>query len=135
MKHFSALIAAFIITGFIGFGMFSVGANALSNKNTVPLLNSPAQAAGSSQSNTSATQSSTTADQIQQMQDLINQYQQRDQQAQAELKQASQQINQDQQQIQQYQQQIQQFQQLLMALQNRGVIIIRQDGTILIPRG
>jgi len=112
MKHFSAIIAALIITGFIGFGMFSVGANAMTNKNTAPLLNSPAQAASSSQSSTSTSQSSPTATQIQQMQDLINQ-----------------------QQIQQYQQQIQQFQQLLAALQERGVIIIRQDGTILIPRG
>jgi peptidoglycan hydrolase CwlO-like protein len=122
MKKLSALIAAFIMTGVIGFAMFSIGANALANKNTLPITNTPtsASAAGSTQA--------ATQPQIQQMQQVINQYQSRDQQYQQQVNQLIQQVNQDNAQVQAYQQ-------LLMELQQRGVIIIRSDGTILIPRG
>ena len=41
MKRLPALIAAFIITGILGFAMFTIGANAMTNKNTVPTLNQP----------------------------------------------------------------------------------------------
>jgi peptidoglycan hydrolase CwlO-like protein len=124
MKKLSALIAAFIITGVIGFAMFSIGANALTNKNTLPVTNSPTSTGASSASSTpGATQA-----QIQQMQQVINQYQTRDEQYQQQLNELMQQVNQDNAQVQAYQQ-------LLLELQQRGVIIIRSDGTILVPRG
>lgn len=124
MKKLSALIAAFVMTGVIGFAMFTIGANALTNKNTLPITNTPTSASASS---TGSTQGATQA-QIQQMQQVINQYQTRDQQYQQQLNELMQQVNQDNAQVQAYQQ-------LLFELQQRGVIIIRNDGTILIPRG
>jgi uncharacterized protein YycO len=123
MKKLSALIAAFMITGVIGFAMFSIGANALTNRNSLPITNSPASASGSAGSTQVASQA-----QIQQMQQVINQYQARDQQYQQQLNELMQQVNQDNAQVQAYQQ-------LLFELQQRGVIIIRSDGTILVPRG
>lgn len=123
MKSFSALIAAFIMTGIIGFAMFSIGANALTNKNTIPVTNSPASASVSANSTQGSSQ-----DQLQQMQNLVNQYQSRDQQYQQQLNQLVQQVNQENTQIQAYQQ-------LLFELQQRGVIIIQRNGTILIPSG
>lgn len=124
MKKLSALIAAFIMTGVIGFAMFSIGANALANKNTLPITNTPTSA---STAGSGSTQAATQA-QIQQMQQVINQYQARDQQYQQQLSELMQQVNQDNAQVQAYQQ-------LLIELQRRGVIIIRSDGTIVIPRG
>lgn len=123
MKGFSAIIAAFFITGAIGFTMFTIGANALTNKNTLPVSNSPASTGLS----TSSTQGDAQT-QLQQMQNVVNQYQARDQQYQQQLNQLVQQVNQDNAQVQAYQQ-------LLLELQQRGVIIIQRDGTILIPRG
>ncbi len=123
MKQFSALIAAFFITGAIGFTMFSIGANALTNQNTIPVSNSPASASASVSSTQDATQA-----QLQQMQEIINQYQARDQQYQQQLNELIQQVNQGNAQVQAYQQ-------LLLELQQRGVIIIQRDGTIRIPRG
>lgn len=121
MKQFSALIAAFLITGAIGFAMFSVGSSALLNKNTVPTLNSP-----TAQASTTSSQTTTGQSQVQQMQNLIAQYQQRDQQYQTQLNQVETQLNQADNQIQQYQS-------LLKALQSQGVILIGPDGRILIP--
>ena len=123
MKNFNALITAFFMTGLIGIVLFGVGFNALINKNTVPTLNSPASSAasssGSNTANTSTSQSSDQA-QIQQLQNTVTQYQN-------QLNQAVQEINAQNAQLAQYQQ-------LIQELVNRGVIIVRQDGTILIPR-
>jgi septal ring factor EnvC (AmiA/AmiB activator) len=133
MKQIPALIAAFTITGLIGFVMISVGASAITNKNTVAITNAPASAsaaaapAAGSAASTSGSQDSTQA-QIQQLQERINQYQQREQQYQSQVNQLEQQVNQDSTQIQSYQR-------LLLELQRRGVISIQRDGRILIPAG
>jgi uncharacterized protein YycO len=124
MKRLPALIAAFIITGILGFAMFTIGANAMTNKNTVPTLNQPG---GSSTASTSSAQDTNQA-QLQQYQSLISQYQARDKQYQDRVNTLVQQVNQENSTIQQYQQ-------LLMELQRRGVIFITRDGQILIPGG
>jgi peptidoglycan hydrolase CwlO-like protein len=124
MKTIAAVFASLVITGVLGFAMFTIGANAILNKNTVALANSPS---ASSTTQTAAAQDPSQA-QIQQLQALIDQYKQRDQEYQTRLNQAIQQINQDNSQIQTYQQ-------VLLALQERGLILIRQDGTILLPSG
>lgn len=103
MKQKSALLSAFIITGVIGLGMLLLSVNALFNKNTVPVSNSPAQV-----SSVDPAQGSTLA------------------QYQTELAAAQQQLDQANNQIQQYQS-------LLLALQQRGVIMIGRDGNIYIP--
>jgi len=103
MKQKSALLSAFIITAVIGLGMLLLSANALLNKNTVPVSNSPAQI-----SSVDPAQGSTLA------------------QYQTELAAAQQQLDQANNQIQQYQS-------LLLALQQRGVITIGRDGNIYIP--
>lgn len=121
MKHVTALIAAAVITTLVGAAMFAVGANAMLNKNTVPIANSPTAAA-----NNSTSAGDPPGSQIQQLQNLIAQYQQREQQYQDQINQLEQQLNQDSQNIQQYQN-------LLMALQERGVILITRDGRVLIP--
>jgi peptidoglycan hydrolase CwlO-like protein len=126
MKRLPALIAAFIITGILGFAMFTIGANAMTNKNTVPTLNQPG---GSSTTSTSTNSAQNTSQaQLQQYQSLISQYQARDKQYQGQVNTLIQQVNQANSTIQEYQQ-------LLMELQRRGVIFITQDGQILIPGG
>ena len=103
MKQKSALLSALIITAVIGLGMLLLSVNALFNKNTVPVSNSPAQV-----SSVDPAQGSTLA------------------QYQTELAAAQQQLDQANNQIQQYQS-------LLLALQQRGVIMIGRDGNIYIP--
>ena len=112
MKNLTALIAAFIVTGIIGVALFGIGFSAMVNKNTVPLANSP------SGNNTNTVQVSNQV-QVQQMESQLTQFQDR-------LNQAIDQLNTQNTQIQQYQQ-------LLQALVERGVIIVRSDGSVLIP--
>lgn len=122
-KQISAILAALFITGFIALCMTVVGANALVNKNSVPVSNSPQATAVASNTNDP---SAATQTQIQQLEDRINQYQQREQQYQQELQTA-------QQQIQDANSQIAQFQQLLQVMQQRGLIFINQSGQIFLP--
>lgn len=117
-KHYTALLAALAITICMGAGMFLVSANALMNKNGVPVANSPAQATATAQ-----VQSAEQV-QIQQLQDLVAQYQTRETQYQNELQTAGQNI-------QQSQDQIRQYQLILQALQQRGYIEI-DDGQVFI---
>jgi uncharacterized protein HemX len=116
MKRLTALIAAFGMTAVVGLAMLGIGFNAMTNQNVVQTQNSPAQISDASSA------------QLQQMQNLIQQYQIRDQQYQSQLNTVVQQLN-------QRNTQVQEFTQLLMELQNRGLIFIQPDGTILIPRG
>ncbi len=118
-KHYTALLTAFAMTIFIAGGMFLVSANALLNKNGVPVANSLAD--------TKATAQVTSAQdaQIQQLQSQVAQYQSREQQYKSELSSAGQQL-------QQANDQIRQYQMLLLALQNRGYIQIGQNGEIFI---
>jgi peptidoglycan hydrolase CwlO-like protein len=117
-KHYTALLAAFVITLCLAAGMFLISANALMNKNGVPVANSPAQATATAQV-TSAQEA-----QLQQLQNQIAQYQSREAQYQNELNTAAQQL-------QQANDQIRQYQAVLLALQNRGYIQI-EDGRIFI---
>lgn len=108
-KQLPALIAALLVTGFIALAMLVTGANALLNKNGTLVSNDPA-----------AVSTTTNIDQAQvdQLQARINEYQQREVQYQQLL--------------QQDQQQLQQYQQFVVAMQQAGLVQIRQDGTILI---
>lgn len=131
MKQIPALIAAFTITGLIGFVMISVGASAILNKNTVAITNSPASTSAAPANGATASANGSqdvTQIQIQQLEDRIHQYQQREQQYQSQVNQLEQQVNQDNTQIQSYQR-------LLLELQRRGVISIQRDGRVLIPAG
>jgi TolA-binding protein len=110
MKNLTALIAAFIVTGIIGIALFGIGFSALVNTNTVPLSSTPS-------GNTTVQVSNQV--QVQQLENRLVQYQDR-------LNQAVEQLNTQNTQIQQYQQ-------LLQALVARGVIVIREDGSVLIP--
>jgi vacuolar-type H+-ATPase subunit I/STV1 len=127
MKQFPALVAAFAMTGMVGLSMLGIGANALLNPHTQPTLNSATdQAQVSTVSNASA--------QVQQLEAQIAQYQSREQQYQSREQQYQSEVSGLQQQVSQEQSQVQAFAQLLGELQQRGVISIRGDGTILIPR-
>jgi uncharacterized protein YlxW (UPF0749 family) len=112
-KQLPALLAALVVTGFIGLAMLAASANALLNRNGTVVSNEPAAA---SSANVSADQT-----QIEQLQARINEYQQREVQYQ-------QMLDRD-------QKQIQQFQQLLLVMQQAGMIQIRDDGTILLNTG
>ncbi len=134
MKVIPAIFAALLITTLVGVGIMVVGANALFNQNTLPVLNSPQQAvSGAAAAGTTGTtqqagqQASQQQAQLQQMQNLVQQYQQREKQYQTQLNNAAQQLNQANQQVQQYQQ-------LLEALQQQGVIRITADGQVMVPR-
>lgn len=121
MKHFTALLAAFGMTAIVGVAMLGIGLNAMVNRNVVQTQSSPS-------SPTISQASAASSSQIDQMQNLIQQYQARDQQYQSQLNAVLQELN-------QRNAQVQQFTQLLLELQNRGLILIQPDGTILIPRG
>ncbi|HSA99520.1 MAG TPA: hypothetical protein VLE49_02640 [Anaerolineales bacterium] len=118
-KHYTALLTAFAMTIFVGGGMFLVSANALLNRNGIPVANSPAQATATAEVRT-AEQA-----QIQQLQSLVAQYQSRETQYQNELNSAGQDL-------QQAKDQIRQYQMVLLALQNRGYIQIESNGQIFI---
>ncbi len=115
MKHVSAITTALIITAVIGLGIAVIGVSAFTNKNTVPLQNTPSSSVtgnttANSSANSSSSSSSATPQQLQQ-----------------EVTQLQSQLNQDNQVISQYQS-------LLSALQQRGVISIDQNGNIYINR-
>ncbi len=116
MKHVSALAAALLITTIIGLGILVIGVNALTNKNTVPIQNSPTSSLASgdpvnSSANTTGT-STSTATEVQQLQQQVSSLQ-------SQLGQAA--------------QAVQQYQSLLLVLQQRGVISIDQNGNIYLP--
>jgi len=102
----------------VGLAIASVGLNAISNANSVPLKSVPASSSGPS------------GDQalLQQTQAEISQYQAREQQYQSELQQAAQQLN-------QAEAQAQQEQSLINALQDSGVIQITRSGQVFVPSG
>ncbi len=122
MKRFRGLIAATFITGIVAVGMVGIGVNAISNTNTVPVSDSPAQAVQSTQTSTKVAADQTTA-QIDQLQNLVKQYQSREQQYQTEIKSLSQKLN-------DANATADQARQILQALQERGIIQINRDGQI-----
>ncbi len=131
MKTFPAVIFAVLITAVIGVAMFMIGANALLNKNSVPVSNSP----NTTTTNASAAASTQDQQTIQQMQNMINQYQARDKQYQSELNDAAQRLSQANQQLDQANQQLNTYVQLINELQNVGVIRITNDGRVMIRGG
>jgi peptidoglycan hydrolase CwlO-like protein len=118
-KRLPALLAAFLITGFITLAMGAVSLNALFNPNSVAASDKAGAAAASS------APSSLQQAQIQQLQARIQEYQQREQQYQTQLQN-------DQQQIQRAGAEMEQFKQFILALQARGVIQIQPDGSVAI---
>jgi uncharacterized protein YlxW (UPF0749 family) len=120
-KHYTALLAAFIITMCVATSMFLVSGSALLNKHGSPVANTPAEATATAQVK------SQEEAQIQQLQDLVTQYQNREKQYQQELQTAGQNL-------QEAQAQLQQYQMLVAALQNSGVISITPDGRVSIRR-
>jgi TolA-binding protein len=116
MKHASAITTALIITTVIGLGMLVIGLSAFTNKNVVPLQNSPNSSQVSNTANsstTNSTSSSSSSADVQQLQQEVTTLQ-------SQLGQAS--------------QMIQQYQNLLVVLQQRGVIRIDQNGNIYLPQ-
>ncbi len=119
--HYTAFLAAILITACLGAGMLIIGGSALLNRNGVPVASSASEATATAQVQ------STQDAQIQQLQDLVAQYQSREAQYQKELQTAGQNL-------QQVNAQLQQYQMILMALQSRGMIAINPDGSISVPR-
>jgi uncharacterized protein YlxW (UPF0749 family) len=117
-RQLPALLAAFLVTAFIALAMSVMSVNALFNPNSVAVSDSSTSAKG--QAALSPEQA-----QIQQLQARINEYQQREQQYQTLLER-------DQQQLQQLATQLQQFQQFLFELQNRGLIRVQDNGSVVI---
>jgi hypothetical protein len=118
-KQIPALIASLLITSIVGIGMFAMGVNALLNKDSVPIQNSP-------NTNILSDGSSTNLSQSEQMQNLIAQYQEREKEYQDELSATRDQLDQALAMIQQYQG-------LFQYLQGRGLIQIDRDGRVFIP--
>jgi TolA-binding protein len=117
MKHASAITTALIITAIIGLGIMVIGVSAFTNKNTVPLQNSPNASLAGSSANSSANSSqpsASTSAQVQQLQQQVTDLQN-------QLNQASQTVV--------------QYQNLLLVLQQRGVISIDSNGNIYLPQG
>ncbi len=112
-KHLSAILAALVITGVIGFGIFTIGVNALTNKNTVPLQSTPGSASAGTSSTTASGTAGTTTN-AQQLQQEVSSLQ-------SQLSQAT--------------QVLQQYQSLIQALQQRGIIVVDQNGNIYVPNG
>ncbi len=112
-KHLGALITALVITAVVGMGIFVIGVNALTNKNTVPMQNTPSSAVTSGSNNTAANPAASTTN-VQQLQQEVSTLQ-------SQLNQAD--------------QVIQQYQSVLQALQQSGVITVDQNGNIFLNRG
>ncbi len=119
-KQYTALLVAFAVTICVAAGMFLISGSALMNKNGLPVANSPFEATATAQVK------SAEEAQIQQLQTLVEEYQTRETQYQSELQTAGQQLDQANTQIRQYQM-------VLMALQNRGLILVDANGRISIP--
>jgi peptidoglycan hydrolase CwlO-like protein len=135
MKRLQGLIAATLVTVIIGLGMVAIGVNAASNADSVPVSDSPAQVSATTSqvvnvSNTAADQA-----QIDQLQATVKQYQAREKQYQDREKQYQTELAKVTQQMNDATAQAEQLKQILVALQQRGVINISEDGRISIPRG
>ena len=117
-RHIPALLATFLITGFMTLALSVVGVDAMYNKKTIEVT---------------ASQNAATTDvkqaEIVQLQAMISQYQQREAQYQQREQQYQQQIQQSQQQLANANSTLQQ---LLQALQNSRLIRLDSNGQITI---
>jgi uncharacterized protein YlxW (UPF0749 family) len=127
-KRLAAFLAAVLTTACIGVAILAIGGAALFNPNGTAVAQSASQAVSVSSSG-SANQA-----QVQQLQALVDQYKARDQQYQAREQQYQQQLDSMNGQVQQAQQQMRDVRSLLLALQQRGLITITEDGQIIINR-
>jgi predicted PurR-regulated permease PerM len=110
MKQLSALFSALIITAMIGLGVLIIGLSAFTNQNTVAVQNSATDRTANTNVVASSASTSSETEQLRlQVSDL-----------QTQLDQAT--------------QTVQQYQNLILALQQRGVISITQDGRVFIPQ-
>ena len=117
-RHIPALLATFLITGFMTLALSVVGVDAMYNKKTIEVT---------------ASQNAMTTDvkqaEIVQLQAMVSQYQQREAQYQQREQQYQQQIQQSQQQLANANSTLQQ---LLQALQNSRLIRLDSNGQITI---
>jgi len=117
-RHIPALLATFLITGFMTLALSVVGVDAMYNKKTIEVT---------------ASQNAATTDvkqaEIVQLQAMVSQYQQREAQYQQREQQYQQQIQQSQQQLANANSTLQQ---LLQALQNSRLIRLDSNGQITI---
>jgi len=116
-KHIPAFLAAFLMTAFVALAMGVVTVNAFVNKNSTPVVNSPATG-------------SADGAQIAQLQSLVQQYQDREQQYQQREQQFQQMIQDQQAQLDAANQQIDQFKQFVLFLQSRGVVNVDDQGRV-----
>ena len=121
-KRWPAFLAALLMTAVIALAILALGANALLNRNAIPV-----QAANLSDQSSSVGQVTVDQASIDQLQSLVDQYQARELQYQSELQQAADQLDQTNAQLQQYQG-------LVSALQESGIIQISQDGRVFLNR-
>lgn len=127
-KQLPALLAAILMTGIIALIMVVTSANALFNKDVVTPANSTTSATSAAAVSSSAADKA----QIQQLQARIDEYAQREQQYQQREQQYQQQLQNNNDQVQQAARTLQQVKQLLSALQDRGLIRIQEDGSIVL---
>jgi peptidoglycan hydrolase CwlO-like protein len=106
-KKIPALLAAFLVTGFIATAMILTSVNAFLNQNGTTVSNTPSTVSAASNPNQT---------QVDQLQARVDEYAQREVQYQ--------------QLIQTNQTQIQQYQQFILSLQQAGLIRINNDGTV-----
>lgn len=117
-RQIPAIVATFLITGFMTLALSVVGVNAMYNKATLDASTSQV-----------ALTSNVKQEQIVQLEALINQYQQREAQYQQREQQYQQQIQQAQQQAANTNSQLQQ---LIQTLQNYRLIRVESNGQITI---
>jgi septal ring factor EnvC (AmiA/AmiB activator) len=144
-KAVPAILFAVATTALVGIAILLIGANALFNPNTVPVVSAAtAPTTASVDAAVGQTAQSQNMDQqklaqmsqlLQQYQDREKQYQQRLDEAAKRLNDANQQIRQANQTIEQSNQSIQTYQQILVELQRRGLIRIDNNGQIFLQRG
>jgi chromosome segregation ATPase len=127
-KHAAALAAAILITICAGAAVFTVGGSALLNRAGVKAANASAKGAGVSDA------AIVQRTQLEQMQVQILQYEAREEQYREREKQYQQVLDQAQSEVQAAHAQSEQLQALLNELQQRGLITIAADGTVLINR-
>ncbi len=128
-KQIPAFVAATLMTILIAMVMVVTGANALYNKNTAVVVDSSVSAKNAAVAISVNDQAT-----IQALQNRINEYAAREQQYQQREQQLQQTIQSDQEQVQQAALQVKQIQRLLGALQDRGLITVQSDGSIMINR-
>jgi DNA repair exonuclease SbcCD ATPase subunit len=130
-KQLPALLAAIFMTGIIALVMVVTSANALFNKDVVDNANTSSAVTPNP---AAAVSSSSALDQakIQQLQARIDEYAAREKQYQQREQQFQQTIQSNQDQVQQAARAIQQVKQLLTALQDRGLIRVQDDGSIVL---